>query len=158
MFSMPGWANSSGSIVKPKGEIILVVTGDIAKSNRGDAAVFDLEMLREIGETDIVTSTIWTEGKNRWTGIILSDLLDFLGIQDGTVRAIALNDYFVDLPVDDPIGPGPIIAFARNGERLTVRDKGPLWLIYPFDDVPDYHSALYFSRSVWQLSELEIDP
>jgi len=37
-----------------------------------------------------------------------------------------------------------------------VRDKGPLFMIYPFDAQPELRSAVYYSRSVWQLSEIEV--
>ena len=41
---------------------------------------------------------------------------------------------------------------------MTVRDKGPFWIIYPFDSNPDYQSEVIYSRSIWQLNRLEVLP
>jgi hypothetical protein len=37
-----------------------------------------------------------------------------------------------------------------------VREKGPLVIIYPFDDQPELRSALRYSRAIWQLRSIEI--
>jgi hypothetical protein len=41
---------------------------------------------------------------------------------------------------------------------MSVRDKGPLWLVYPYDSAAKYQSEVVFSRSIWQLNRLEIAP
>ena len=43
-----------------------------------------------------------------------------------------------------------------DGKPLSVRDKGPLFLIYPFDKNPELYNEKYFSRSVWQIKKIEI--
>ena len=37
---------------------------------------------------------------------------------------------------------------------MTLRDKGPLWVIYPFDDDPRYRSETVYFRSIWQLNRI----
>ena len=49
-----------------------------------------------------------------------------------------------------------ILAIKMNGEPMTVRNKGPLFLIYPFDTNPDLYNEKYFNRSVWQIKEIEV--
>lgn len=39
---------------------------------------------------------------------------------------------------------------------MSVRDKGPLFLIYPFDDNPDLFDEVYFGRSVWQIAQIVV--
>jgi hypothetical protein len=39
---------------------------------------------------------------------------------------------------------------------MSVREKGPLWVIYPFDDVPEYQNETIYSRSIWQLDRIEV--
>ncbi len=56
----------------------------------------------------------------------------------------------------DAVEGGPIIAYLLNGEEMSIRDKGPLWVIYPFDSDADFRSEVVFSRSIWQLDRLEI--
>ncbi|RYH00603.1 oxidoreductase, partial [Salipiger sp. IMCC34102] len=39
---------------------------------------------------------------------------------------------------------------------MQVRDKGPLWIVYPYDDTPEYRSEVIYSRSIWQLDRIEV--
>ncbi|WP_296762669.1 hypothetical protein [Sediminimonas sp.] len=39
---------------------------------------------------------------------------------------------------------------------MTLRDKGPVWLLYPFDSAPRFRTELHYARSVWQLDRIEI--
>ena len=49
------------------------------------------------------------------------------------------------------------MAFLNNGEPMSIRDKGPLWIIYPFDDNPDYQTEVIYSRSIWQLDQIHVE-
>lgn len=139
----------------PTGEVILEATGLITTTNSDKAALFDLEMLQSMDPVEIKTSTIWTEGVHSFTGIPLNKLAERLGVTGGTFRMTAINDYMIEVPVSDAVEGGPIIAFAMDGKPMSVRDKGPLWLIYPFDSNPDYQTEVFYSRSIWQLNRIE---
>lgn len=150
------FAAGADSLEMPTGDVVLSVTGNIAATNSGDAALFDEEMLRALGETSFETTTIWTEGVQTFTGVSLKDLLDALGVEEGTLEAKALNDYAVEVPVSDAVEGGPIIAYARNGAAMSIRDKGPLWIVYPFDADDAYASETIYSRSIWQLDRIDV--
>lgn len=140
----------------PSGEILLTVSGAIAVTNDGDTAQFDIDMLRSLGETSFTTSTPWTDGQQTFTGVTLKALLEALELESGTLSATAINDYAVDIPVSDAVENGPIIAYLRNGETMSVRDKGPLWIVYPYDSREDYRAEVIFSRSIWQLDRIVV--
>jgi len=140
----------------PSGKVILTVSGDIPVANVGESAQFDLDGLRALGLTTIETTTVWTEGKQVFQGVSLKDLLARLNVTTGEIKARAINDYSVIIPVTDAVEGGPIIAYLLNGDIMTIRDKGPLWVIYPFDSAPRYRTEVIYSRSVWQLDRLEI--
>lgn len=72
---------------------MLTVTGDIGTTNAPGSARFDIGMLAQIGKESFTTSTIWTEGELEFTGTPLASLLKVLGVNEGSVRAMALNDY-----------------------------------------------------------------
>lgn len=140
----------------PKGEVILEVTGKIAEMNLDGKAQFDLDMLSLIEPSEIKTSTIWTDGVHSFTGVPLNSLLDLLGVTEGTLKMTAINDYMVEMPVSDAVEGGPILAYAMDGKPMSVRDKGPLWVIYPFDSDKTYQSETYYSRAIWQLNRIEV--
>jgi hypothetical protein len=143
-------------LAAPVGPVVLVVTGDIALTNAPGAARFDVDMLRSLGETGFETSTIWTEGTQAFAGVPLRALLDRLGVGGGTLLATAANDYSIELPVASLEAEAPIIAYARNGQPMSLRDKGPLWIVYPYDSDAAYRTEVIYARSIWQLDRLEV--
>jgi hypothetical protein len=151
-------AGTAVALEPAEGDVLLTVTGAIGQMNAADAAEFDLALLEGLGTVVIETTTIWTEGMQTFEGVELVDLLSAVGAEGGNLRAIALNDYAVDIPISDAVEGGPIVAYLRNGEVMSVRDKGPLWVIYPFDSSPDYQTELVYARSIWQLDRIEVQP
>ena len=152
------FAQRSGCARPAECEVLLNVTGAIGQTNAGDAAAFDLAALEGMETVVIETTTIWTEGMQTFEGVALVDLLAAIEAEGANLRAIALNDYAVDIPVSDAVEGGPIVAFLRNGETMSLRDKGPLWVIYPFDSSPEYQTEQIYSRSIWQLDRIEVQP
>lgn len=141
----------------PQGEPLLTVTGAIAVTNVGDAAVFDREMLEALPQGAFTTGTIWTEGPAAFSGPTLRAVLDRVGATGTTVRAVALNDYAVSIPVAEVEIATPIIAAAMDGAPMSVRERGPLWIVYPYDSAPRWRAEVIYSRSIWQLTRLDIE-
>lgn len=135
---------------------LLTISGDVTLTDGNDILVLDLDALVELPATTFETSTIWTEGVHTFTGVALIDLAANLGVENGQFLATAINDYTVEIPFSDAVEGGPIIAYLMDGEEMSVRDKGPLWVIYPYDSDADYRSEVIYSRSIWQLDRLEI--
>lgn len=140
----------------PEGPVLLTVSGNIAVTNVGETAQFDLSMLQALGETDVVTDTIWTPGSHRFTGVLLETLLAAVGAEGADVSATAINDYTVEIPRADATEDGPIIAYAMDGKPMSRRDKGPLWVIYPYASDPKYRTEVIYSRSIWQLDRVTV--
>lgn len=149
-------SSAAEPLPEPSGTVILTVSGDIPVTNVGESAQFDLDGLRALGLSSIETTTIWTDGKQVFQGVSLKDLLARLNATGGQVTAKAINDYSVVIPASDAADDGPIIAYMRNGVTMSVRDKGPLWIIYPYDSASRYRTEVIYSRSIWQLDRLEI--
>ena len=136
---------------------MLAVAGSIDQTNAGDEAHFDRTMLEKLGIETVTTSTPWTDGVPVFTGIRLADLLKAVGAEGTTIRAVALNDYAAELPLADAETWNVILAFKQDGKTLTVRDKGPLWIVYPRDEHPELQSDKHNDKWVWQLKKLVIE-
>ena len=137
-------------------DTVLTVSGAVAPSLQGEVWTFDMEALKQLPSERFETTTIWTTGVQSFEGVPLIDLLAHLEAKGDMIRAVALNDYAVSIPVSDAIKGGPVIAYLNNEKEMSVREKGPLWIVYPFDDNERYKSEEFYSRSIWQLDRIEI--
>ncbi len=146
------------TLPSPTGPVLLTVTGEIAVTNRDGAAEFDRAMLEALGLRELTTTTIWTEGIQVFSGVPLKALTDFLGVEGGTLRAIAINDYVTSIPYSDAAEDLALLAMDRNGAPMSVRAKGPIWVVYPFDTDPRFQSETYHARSIWQMRSIEVLP
>ncbi|MCH2069116.1 molybdopterin-dependent oxidoreductase [Shimia sp.] len=137
-------------------DTLLTVSGDVSATDAGLTWQFEESDLRALPKVQFETDTIWTEGTQVFEGVSLSALLTHVGASDGNLLATAANDYTVSIPTSDAVENGPIIAYLRNGEKMTLRDKGPLWIVYPFAGNDAYKTEEYYSRSIWQLDRIEV--
>ncbi|PTQ68342.1 molybdopterin-dependent oxidoreductase [Celeribacter persicus] len=133
-------------------DTILTVTKD------GQDIALTMEEIKAMPVTRFDTATQWTEGGAiTFTGVSLADFVAHFEVSEGIMGAIAINDYKVEIPVSDAVEGGPIIAYEMNGAAMSRRDKGPLWVVYPFDDNPEYQSETHYSRAIWQLDRVTFD-
>lgn len=146
----------SAELNRPTGETILLVTGNIGSSNSDSGAEFDMEMLEALPQLKKTVETPWTDAATTFSGPRLRSLLEAVGADGSTLIVKALNDYSAEVPVEDAETLDTILATRMNGKYMSVRDKGPLFLIYPFDTNPELFNEKYFSRSVWQIREVEV--
>lgn len=147
----------SGSVAVA-GPVILTVTGLDAARYPDGMKQFDIEGLRALGQVEISTTSIWTDGKIRFTGVPMKTLTDSLGIDQDELRLHALNAYQVTFPLAEATDHAPVLAYAMDGKPMSVRDKGPIWLIYPYDEAAEYRTDTIFARSIWQLDRIEVLP
>jgi len=141
----------------PTGKVVLTVNGSVANANDNGAASFDLTLLQQLPQTSFSTKTPWYAQPRKFSGVLLRDLLAGVGAAPGaTIKAVALNDYRVDIPADDAARHGALLAYLLDDQPMSVREKGPLVIIYPFDDKPELRDAVHYSRAIWQLRSLEI--
>lgn len=140
----------------PAGTVVLSVGGRIQRTNRGDRALFDMPMLETLAQHTYSAKTPWYKQPRKFTGPLLRDLLNLVGAQGDTLRLTALNDYRIDVPAEDTRRFDVVLARLIDDQPIAVRDKGPLFVIYPFDSNSALRNALYYSRSVWQLTTIDV--
>lgn len=149
-------AANAFALDKPTGDPILTVTGHVTVKNSADGAQFDLSMLEHLDGRKASMGTPWTSGKTEFSGPYLRAVLKAAGATGKTLIIKALNDYSAKVPMEDADKLDTILAVRMNGEEMSVRDKGPVFLIYPFDKDKGLYNEKYFSRSVWQIKQIEV--
>lgn len=119
---------------------------------------FSQEDILALSDQQIITETPWTDGTLTFRGAPLATVLAQAGIKQGWVKARGLNNYSVNVPVDQALAAKAFLAVHMNGELMRIKDKGPFWIIFPWDDHPELLTREIRSWSVWQLQVLsELD-
>jgi hypothetical protein len=144
------------ALAVPAERVVLTVSGRISVANADGKAVFDRPMLERFAIREIRTSTPWTDGVQEFEGVFLSDVLTAVGAEGEMLVLTALDDYRVQVPVSDLWKYGVVVALKQDGAYMAVRDKGPLWVIYPMDDYAELRSHRMTDRMIWQLSAVEV--
>lgn len=154
MVSTQIWA---GDLAKPTGKVILTLSGNIENTNRDGKAVLDIASLEKLGVVSFQTTSPWYNGRTTFTGIPLQKLMDYVGAKGSVVKVTALNDYTTIIPLSDFKKYNVILALKINGEYMPIRDKGPLFVVYHYDSIPELNNQVYYSRSAWQVSRMDIE-
>jgi hypothetical protein len=122
------------------GVVILEVRGAIGRTNGPGTARLDLAALQALPQQQITTRMPWYDSVQNFQ----------------EVQMTALNDYTVTIPWSDISRYQPLLAHQINGKPLSVREKGPLFLVYPFDRHPEIKNDIYYGRSIWQIATLTV--
>lgn len=141
----------------PTSPVVLTIEGKIGGAAGEGVVELDIDMLEALPQREIRTETPWHEGAVTFSGPMLSTLFDAAEGSGRILRVVALNDYSADIPLEEVRNYPVILATRMNGERIPVREKGPLFVIYPFSDSPELYNEMSFSRSVWQVDSLIIE-
>jgi hypothetical protein len=151
------FAGKVQALEEPTGPVILVVSGKLGNTNVGDEAHFDRAMLKALPQHETLTHTPWHDGQVRFEGPLGRELLKAVGAQGTSMRITALNDYAVDVPVEDFMTYDVLLAMSADGRALRVRDQGPIFIIYPFDEKPELRNDNIVYRSVWQVKYIDLE-
>lgn len=115
-----------------------------------------LEQLEAMPQVTIKTENEFSDGLVTYRGPLVRDVLAQAGLDKlETVRFVAANDYYVDIPTRDFSDFDAILAMEANGEKLSRREKGPLWLMYPISDHAALKDPIYLRRLIWQVVRIE---
>ena len=144
------------ALEKPSGPVVLTLSGRVRTPNDGAVANFDMSMLERLPQSHFTTQTPWYAKPRKFSGPLLRDVLAAAGAHGSTLRAVALNDYWVEIPFEDSARHDVLVARLLDDKPMAVRDKGPLFVIYPFDARPELRNPVYYSRSAWQLRSIEV--
>jgi len=151
--AFPARAEGLGS---PSGKPILRISGKITTFNQGSEALFDLAMLEALGSETMRTRTPWYDQAVVFQGVLMRKLLEVVGAYGDSLMVIALNDYACQIPAGDFTRFPVLLAYKRNGQPMPISDKGPLFIVYPYDSDPELQSQKYYSRSPWQVAKIQV--
>ena len=137
-------------------KVLLSIGGRISRPNRDGRALFDMKRLEALPQHSFTLKTPWYAGPRKFSGPLLREVLAAAEAQGQSIEAIAINDYKVTIPMEDVKQHDVMLALQMDDRPMPLRDKGPLFIIYPFDSDPRLRTSIYYARCAWQLKALEI--
>lgn len=121
-----------------------------------DRLELTLADLEEMPQTTIMTANEFIDGIVAYQGPLARDVVKLFGLDTSdTIRFSASNNYSVDIPTRDLLEYDVVLALRANGERLSRRTRGPIWLMYPISDNPELRNPIFNSRLIWQVERME---
>jgi hypothetical protein len=137
---------------------VLTVRGRLGLAHAETGVTFDIPALERLGLIRFTTPTAWTDSPVTFEGVLLSHLLEVLAVPGDVTELVmtALNDYQVVIPATDVRTWPVIIALKRDGQYMSIRNKGPLWVVYPRHAFPELAQAKHNPKWIWQLKEIVI--
>ncbi|MDO9640620.1 MAG: oxidoreductase [Pseudotabrizicola sp.] len=123
----------------------------------GRLQVMRLADLDALPQQKFTTSTIWTTTETEFSGPALVEVLELSGLLGQPLRLKAANDYSIQLPPQMIETMAPIVATRINGQTFGLRDRGPLWLVFPYDADSRFRTERTFAASIWQLTDIRAD-
>lgn len=145
---------SAQGFAAPTGDVVLTLSGKISEMNAEGRLELDRDQLATLPQTSFTTSTTWTEGTPEFSGVLLKDLIAAVGATGTTITLTAANDYAITMPLADVAQDAPLLAVLMDGEPMSLRDKGPVWMVYPYDSDAKFRTEETYARSIWQLTSI----
>lgn len=143
----------------PTGDTVLTVSGRIDAPGGNGVVAFDLESLESLGLVEFEVDDDQAEGRRvTFRGVRLAEVLAVTGAAaDATMlHTVALNDYAVEIPIEDAVVYDALLATSVDGERMPVDRFGPVRVVYPYD-AHDLDATIYDPRWIWQLASIEVE-
>ncbi|XSG76181.1 molybdopterin-dependent oxidoreductase [Herpetosiphon llansteffanensis] len=154
----PATINAGDPIPAPTSEVVLSLSGLIGQTNNGQQLDFSMETLEQLGVVEYTLADPFLGRSVTYQGVLISSIFAAAKVGDSakTIKAIALNDYSVDIPIDELRTMPVILATRLDGERMAVSDKGPLEIVFPYHAYKLEHEK-YVGMWIWQLRSMEIN-
>ncbi|MGV1795316.1 hypothetical protein [Rhizobium sp. A37_96] len=140
-------------------DVFLTISGKIGRTTNsaGNAYEMSEREFLALSTSTVTTSTPWTP-KSDFTGPLLSKLLGETEAEGKKLRLTAFDNFSVEVDAAYLEKYGTILATSKNGTRLTIRDFGPIFVMYPRDSFKDeLDTPAAASYLVWQLCGIEVE-
>ena len=155
----PPSLKSTEPIPRPGKSVVLTVVGATAGNTASGNIEFDIATLERIGLVRFTSKNRWYNEPMTYEGVLGSAFLDAVGVPDRatTIRATALNDYVVRIPIEDLRRWPVVLALKLNGKYMSIRDKGPIWIVYPNHVFEELGGPAHQGKWIWQLKEIAFE-
>ncbi|NDW05121.1 hypothetical protein [Jiella pacifica] len=144
-------AHATENFDDPAARLVSVTAG-------GRTMTFSRNDLAALPQTRFETKAPWIATPAVFEGPSVAALLRAFAPEATFERAEigALDDYMVAAEVPRLVADGAIFAIRQDGAFMPVAQKGPVLVIFPFDDRPELQDKSHFGLCIWQISQIRL--
>lgn len=124
--------------------------------NCNASIALDEKALLSLPQQRFKTRHTWSDTAQEFSGPLLSDVLNLACHNVTRLMLKAINDYSIEMDFNEMRNYQPIVAITVDGKRLSVRHKGPLWVMMPLDRFDELPPRSMDDMLIWQLSDISI--
>jgi len=141
----------------PRNPVILTVTGKISSKNLGDQIVMDLPTLEAVGVVEYAISDPFENRKIVYRGVLMRDLVKLWQVDKSaqTLHLVALNDYTIDIPIQEMQTYPVLLALQADGQYMKPDYHGPSMIIYPLDNY-QLDPVATMKKLIWQVKTITV--
>jgi hypothetical protein len=155
--ALPAGRAAASALPAPTERPVLTIDGRISAGNQPDGTLrLDMPTLESLGLVRFTTATPWYDTPSTFEGVPMAALMRAAGANGETLTVRALNQYTTEIPIADFRQHAVILATRRDGQRMPVRDKGPLFIVYDFGASRALWNERYFARSAWSVARMTV--
>lgn len=142
------------AIAAPTGAVVLTVTGDIAVHNTGRALDLDLAAIERLGVRSVTVYEPFEKRDIEFEVVDLATVLEAAGVagRAESIHLTALDDYQMDLSIEDIHDGGVYLATRVGGETIGLDEGGPIRIV--FED--GINAGENPDQWIWSLREVEV--
>ena len=146
----------AGSYEETKERTIITITGKISPDIPNGAAKIGYDTLEKIGVKELTTRTFYSKKQYNFSGVLMRDLMAYVGATGKTLEITALDDYRINVPIADYEKYDVLLVFKLDGKNLSIRERGPARIIYPVEQHSELNDKKYASRYIWQIKGMKV--
>jgi hypothetical protein len=150
-----GVLEAGSPIARPQ-QSILALDGAVTATNDKGRLLVDLELIEQLGLIRYSVNDPWLKREVTYTGILLSDLARLAEPRAGakTMHFVALDDYEVDITLEEAERWPIMLATRLDGHRMDIANGGPSRIVFPYGLVSGIDELHYKDLWIWNIERI----
>jgi hypothetical protein len=135
-----------------------IVTNGTSSRNESAQLVLDLETLEELPLVRYSVEDPWLKREVTYTGVLVSDLVKLVQPARGatSLHLVALDDYEVDIALEDVDRWPILLATQLDGRHMAVSNGGPTRIAFPYGLVSGIDELTYKDLWIWNIETITV--
>lgn len=136
---------------------LLTISGAIGHTNAGNTIIMDRATIEQVGLVEYQVTDPFEHRPITYRGVLMRDLLTLWQVDAHakTMKLTAINDYQVEIPLEDFSMYPVLFAMQADGAYMEVSYRGPAMIVYPIETY-EFDTRTNQRKWIWQIKSIEL--